>query len=163
MSWDTADTAVLAEGKRLLIAAPTRFDGVSVLGVDEPMWRHTRRCEKYATIDHRPQPGARGQVPGEVAGHSRGTIQTGLQDLARPARSDRGRGDWRGFTGFKTATGEELPDAVTVMDPFHVIARLVMPWIVAVVGSSKTSTATTGTQLIRCTRPVAPCTPARNC
>jgi len=28
-----------------------------------------------------------------------------------------------GFTGFKTATTEELPDAVAVMDPFHV-ARL---------------------------------------
>lgn len=26
-----------------------------------------------------------------------------------------------GFTGFKTAAAEELPDAVTVMDPFHVI------------------------------------------
>jgi len=26
-----------------------------------------------------------------------------------------------GFTGFKTATVEELPDAVTVMDPFHVV------------------------------------------
>jgi transposase len=26
-----------------------------------------------------------------------------------------------GFTGFKTATSEELPDAVTVMDPFHVV------------------------------------------
>src|SRR5690606_25906827 len=28
-----------------------------------------------------------------------------------------------GFTGFKTAAAEELPGAVTVMDPFHV-ARL---------------------------------------
>ena len=27
--------------------------------------------------------------------------------------------DW--FTGFKTATSEELPDAVAVMDPFHVV------------------------------------------
>ena len=26
-----------------------------------------------------------------------------------------------GFTGFKTATHEELPDAVPVMDPFHVV------------------------------------------
>jgi transposase len=26
-----------------------------------------------------------------------------------------------GFTGFKTATTEELPDAVPVMDPFHVV------------------------------------------
>lgn len=26
-----------------------------------------------------------------------------------------------GFTGFKTATTEELPDAACVMDPFHVV------------------------------------------
>jgi len=26
-----------------------------------------------------------------------------------------------GFTGFKTATAEELPDAIAVMDPFHVV------------------------------------------
>ncbi len=26
-----------------------------------------------------------------------------------------------GFTGFKTAAAEELPDAVAVMDPFHVV------------------------------------------
>ena len=26
-----------------------------------------------------------------------------------------------GFTGFKTATSEDLPDAVAVMDPFHVV------------------------------------------
>jgi transposase len=25
------------------------------------------------------------------------------------------------FTGFKTATREELPDAVAVMDPFHIV------------------------------------------
>jgi transposase len=27
-----------------------------------------------------------------------------------------------GFTGFKTAAAEEIPDAVAVMDPFHVVA-----------------------------------------
>ena len=26
-----------------------------------------------------------------------------------------------GFTGFKSATAEELPDAAAVMDPFHVV------------------------------------------
>ena len=31
-----------------------------------------------------------------------------------------------GFTGFKTATTEELPDAVAVMDPFYAEV-LVMP------------------------------------
>lgn len=27
-----------------------------------------------------------------------------------------------GFTGFKTAAADEVPDAVAVMDPFHVVA-----------------------------------------
>ena len=35
VSWHTANTAVLAEGRRVLIADPARFDGVRVLGVDD--------------------------------------------------------------------------------------------------------------------------------
>ena len=50
VSWDAANTAVLAEGRRLLIDDPARFDGVRVLGVDEHVWRHTRRGEKYVTV-----------------------------------------------------------------------------------------------------------------
>ena len=33
VAWDTANNAVLAEGKRLLINEPARFDGVKVGGV----------------------------------------------------------------------------------------------------------------------------------
>jgi len=40
VSWDTANNAVLAEGRRVLIADPTRFDGVQVIGVDEHVVRH---------------------------------------------------------------------------------------------------------------------------
>lgn len=43
VAWNTANTAILAEGHRMLISDPTRFDGVSVLGVDEHVWRQTRR------------------------------------------------------------------------------------------------------------------------
>jgi len=35
VAWNTANDAVLAEGKRILIADPNRFDGVAVIGVDE--------------------------------------------------------------------------------------------------------------------------------
>ena len=40
VSWNTANTAVLAEGKRVLIDDPTRFDGVKAIGVDEHVVRH---------------------------------------------------------------------------------------------------------------------------
>lgn len=35
VAWNTANDAVLAEGKRLLIDDPGRFDGVNVIGVDD--------------------------------------------------------------------------------------------------------------------------------
>ncbi len=50
VSWNTANSAVLAEGRRLLIQDPTRFDAVKVIGVDEHVWRHTRRGDKYVTV-----------------------------------------------------------------------------------------------------------------
>ena len=40
VSWNTANNAVLAEGQRVLIDDPHRFDGVAVIGVDEHVVRH---------------------------------------------------------------------------------------------------------------------------
>jgi transposase len=40
VSWNTANDAVLAEGQRLLINDPHRFDGVTTIGVDEHCVRH---------------------------------------------------------------------------------------------------------------------------
>lgn len=50
VAWGTANDAVLAEGRRVLIDDEHRFDGVKVLGVDERVWRHTRRGDKYVTV-----------------------------------------------------------------------------------------------------------------
>ena len=50
VAWNTANDAVLAEGRRFLISDPARFDGVRVLGVDEHIWRHTRKGDKYVTV-----------------------------------------------------------------------------------------------------------------
>jgi transposase-like protein len=50
VSWNTANNAVLAEGRRVLIEDPHRFDGVRVIGVDEHCWRHTRRPQRYVTV-----------------------------------------------------------------------------------------------------------------
>jgi transposase len=120
-----AKDAVLAEGKRVLIDDTTRFDGVKVIGADEHVWRHTRRGDKYVTViidlaGIRDGTGA-ARLLDMVEGRSKQAFKTWLAQ-----RSDA----WRdavevvamdGFTGFKTATTEELPDAVTVMDPFHVV------------------------------------------
>ena len=80
--------------------------------------------------------------------------------------------DWRqgvevvamdGFSGFKTTTTEKLPDAVTVMDPFHVIRLAGDAWTSATGGSSSTSTGTAAARATRCTPRAGPCTPGRTC
>lgn len=50
VSWTCANTAILTEGQRRLISDPTRFEGVKVIGVDEHVWRHTRKGDKYVTV-----------------------------------------------------------------------------------------------------------------
>jgi hypothetical protein len=45
VSWHTANDAVLAEGKRVLIDDPARFDGVRVLGVDDSPARYRSQRE----------------------------------------------------------------------------------------------------------------------
>ena len=125
VAWDTANDAVLAEGHRVLIADLARFDGVSTIGVDEHVWRHTRRGDKYVTVIIDLTPIRNGTGPARlldmIEGRSRSAFSSWL--AARPQ-------DWRdgvdvvamdGFTGFKTATSQELPEAVAVMDPFHVV------------------------------------------
>ncbi|WP_433274039.1 ISL3 family transposase [Pseudonocardia xinjiangensis] len=124
VAWNTANDAVLAEGKRVLID-DDGLDGVTAIGVDEHVWRHTKLGDKYVTVII------------DLTGIRDGTGPARLLDMIE-GRSKQafkawlaGRPDaWRdavevvamdGFTGFKTAASEELPDATTVMNPFHVV------------------------------------------
>jgi transposase len=125
VSWNTANSSVLAEGRRVLIADPGRFDGVKVIGVDEHVWRHTRRGDKYVTVIIDLTPVREGTGPARlldmVEGRSKQTFQRWLADRDETWRQAIDIVAMDGFTGFKTATTEELPDAVAVMDPFHVV------------------------------------------
>ena len=125
VAWNTANDAVLTEGHRQLINDPARFDGVAVLGVDEHVWRHTRFGDKYVTviIDLTPVRDKTGptRLLDMVPGRSKQVFKAWLAE--RPPQWSEGIETvaMDGFTGFKTATTEELPQAVTVMDPFHVV------------------------------------------
>ena len=125
VSWNTANDAVLAEGKRVLINDPHRFDGVHVLGVDEHVWRHTRHGDKYVTviIDLTPIRDDTGpaRLLDMVEGRSKSAFKTWLASRPEQWRTGVEVVAMDGFTGFKTATTEELPDATAVMDPFHVV------------------------------------------
>jgi transposase len=125
VSWNTANNAVLAEGKRVLIADPARFDGVCVIGVDEHVWRHTRRGDKYVTVIIDLTAVREGTGPARlldmVEGRSKQAFQQWLADRPQQWRDGVEVVAMDGFSGFKTAATEELPDAVAVMDPFHVV------------------------------------------
>ena len=125
VSWNTANTAVLAEGKRGLINDPARFDGVTTIGVDEHVWRHTRRGDKYVTVVIDLTGPRSGSGPARlldmVEGRSKQVFKTWLSERDQAWRNAVEVVAMDGFTGFKTATTEELPDAVAVMDPFHVV------------------------------------------
>jgi transposase len=125
VSWNTANDAVLAEGRRTLINDPGRFDGVRVIGVDEHAWRHTRRGDKYVTVIIDLTAVREGIGPARlldmVEGRSKQAFKTWLSERPMSWRDTVEVVAMDGFTGFKTATTEELPDAVEVMDPFHVV------------------------------------------
>ena len=127
VSWHTANDAVLAEGHRVLIDDPARFDAVAVIGVDEHVWRHTRRGDKYVTVVIDLTPVRDGTGPARlldmVPGRSKQAFATWLATRPAPFRDGLEVVAMDGFTGFKTATTEQLPEATAVMDPFHV-ARL---------------------------------------
>ena len=127
VAWNTANDAVLAEGKRGLINDPARFDGVKILGVDEHVWRHTRHGDKFVTviIDLTPVRDKTGpaRLLDMVEGRSKAVFKTWLAGQSQQWRDRVEVVAMDGFTGFKTAAAEELPTAVAVMDPFHV-ARL---------------------------------------
>ena len=125
VSWNTANNAVLAEGKQVLIDDPGRFDGVRVIGVDEHVWRHTRRGDKYVTVIIDLTAVRDGTGPARlldmVEGRSKQAFQQWLADRPQQWRDDVEAVAMDGFSGFKTAATEELPDAVAVMDPFHAV------------------------------------------
>jgi transposase len=125
VSCTTPNAAVLDEGRRVLIDDPRRFDGVRVVGVDEHGWRHTRRGDKYVTVIIDLTPVRAGTGPARlldmVEGRSKQAFQQWLADRDASWREAVEVVAMDGFTGFKTATAEELPDAVPVMDPFHVV------------------------------------------
>jgi transposase len=130
VSWNTANDAVLAEGKRALINDPDRLDGVTAIGVDEHVWRHTRRGDKYVTVIIDLTGIREGTGPARlldmVEGRSKQAFKQWLTDRPQAWREVVEVVAMDGFTGFKTAATEELPDAVAVMDPFYADV-LVMP------------------------------------
>jgi transposase len=158
VSWNTANDAVLPEGKRALIDDGGRFDSVKALGVDEHMWRThpPRRQIRHRVID--------------LTGIRDGTGPARLLDMVEGRSKQRSRpgspsghkpGDavevvaMDGFTGFKTATTEKLPTPSQSWTPFTWSAWPETPSI-AVAGACSRSVMETSALLAYFDRPGTP-------
>ncbi len=90
-----------------------------------PNWRHTRRGDKYVTVIIDLTPVRDGTGPARlldmIEGRSKQAFKTWLSERDEGWRQGLDVVAMDGFTGFKTATTEELPEASTVLDPFHVV------------------------------------------
>jgi Transposase len=99
---------------------------VQVIGVDEHCWRHTRRGDKYVTVIIGLIPVREGTGPARlldmVEGRSKQVFASWLHQHSAEFRNGIEVVAMDGFTGYKTAAAETVPDAVAVMDPFHVVA-----------------------------------------
>ncbi len=62
VAWDTANTAIIEESRRILFDQPGRFDNVTVVDEDEHCWCHVRGGDNYVTviIDLSPVPAGTG-------------------------------------------------------------------------------------------------------
>ncbi len=118
VSWHTANTVIIAEGRRLLIDDAARFDGVTTIGVDEHVWRHTRLGDKYVTVIIDLTPARENTGPARlldmVEGRSKAVFKQWLAGRPQAWRDGIEVVAMDGFSGFKTAAAEELPGPLKV-------------------------------------------------
>ena len=128
VSWHTVSTIAMRATAELIAAAgPDRLAGVRVIGVDEHRWAPRRVGPAgFVTliIDLTPVHDHSGpaRLLDMVAGRSATALASWL--AAQPDEFAQAVEviAMDGFAGYKTAATAVVPDAVTVMDPFHVVA-----------------------------------------
>jgi len=128
VSWHTVSSIAMQATAGLIAAAgPDRLTGVQVIGVDEHRWAPRRLgaaglvtliIDLTPVRDHRGPARLLDLVPGRSAPALASWLAAQPADFAHAVQVIA----MDGFAGYKTAATEVLPDAVTVMDPFHVVA-----------------------------------------
>jgi transposase len=127
-SWDTVNSIAVEATRTLLVTDTTRLDQVRVIGVDEHRWAHTRGAagDGYVTVIVDLTPvvagSGRARLLDLVAGRSAAAMTSWLAERDQAFRERVEVVAMDGFGGYKTAASTALPEAVTVMDPFHVVA-----------------------------------------
>ena len=125
VDWHTLWDAVEVEAAARL-EDPTRLVGVSTLGVDEHIWRpgrrgHDRAVTSMVDLTRDGQGCLRARLLDVVPGRSGTAYAAWLK--ARPAEFVAAveQAALDPFRGYANAIRDELPDAVAVLDAFHVV------------------------------------------
>jgi transposase len=127
VSWDVVNSLALSTVHNLVHAQPGHLDKVRVLGVDEHKWKHVRGQgdPSFVTVIVDLTPVIDGAGPARlldmVAGRSAAALRTWLGARDQAFRDRVKIVSMDGFTGYHRAAKDVLPQARTVMDPFHVV------------------------------------------
>ena len=127
-SWHTVSAIAMRATADLIAAAgPDRLSGVRMIGVDEHRWAPRRLGpDGFVTLIIDLTPTYDESGPARLLDLVPGRSAAALADwlAAQPANFAAGIEvvAMDGLAGYKTAATDVVPDAVTVMDPFHVVA-----------------------------------------
>ena len=128
VGWELVNQVAVDARRQLVYDNPSHLDGVRILGVDEHVWKHTRKPgqpSNLVTILVDLTPLADGRGPARLLdirpGRSADVLRTWLQERDPGFRSQVQVVTMDGFTGYATAVDQVLPQARKVMDPFHVV------------------------------------------
>ena len=128
VGWELVNQVAVDACRQLVYDNPSHLDGVRILGVDEHVWKHTRKPgqpSNLVTILVDLTPLADGRGPARLLdirpGRSADVLRTWLQERDPGFRSQVQVVIMDGFTGYATAVDQVLPQARKVMDPFHLV------------------------------------------
>jgi transposase len=126
VAWDTCMNAI-AHAAQGLIKRPERLQGIKTIGVDEHIWRPSRVAAADKAVT----------VMVDLTRDAHGCLHARLLDAVQ-GRSGKAYADWLTdaglevkvtvehaaldpFRGYANAIRDELPDAVAVVDAFHIV------------------------------------------
>ncbi|WP_345572203.1 transposase, partial [Streptomyces plumbiresistens] len=124
ISWSTVNQ-IATDAARALVYDGDHLDGVRCLGVDEHKWKHVRGQGEpsFVTVLIDLTPVIDGTGPARlldmIGGRSKHVLKQWMAARDQQFRDRIKVVAMDGFTGYKSATAEELPAARVVMDPFH--------------------------------------------
>ena len=127
LGWDLVNDLAVSETRAMVYDQPGHFDGVRVLGVDEHKWKHVRGdgSSSFVTVLVDLTPVVDGTGPSRlldmVPGRSAKVLTEWLDARDQVFRDRVKVVTMDGFAGYHTAAANAVPEARTVMDPFHVV------------------------------------------